>query len=98
MRVTKSDVEGILRCKIDDGLFQRALKEARQKQKYIYSVEHRTVVLQHWYLVKLTEEYVRILDFAERTKDLCEMRNMEKEHSTNSQSAQSDNHIITDPD
>lgn len=56
MRVTKSDVEGILRCKIDDGLFQRALKEARQKQKYIYSVEHRAVVLQHWYLVKLTEE------------------------------------------
>lgn len=96
MRVTKSDEEGILRCKIDDGLFQRALNEARQKQKYI--LEHKAVVLQYWYLVKLTEEYVRILDFAERTKDLCEMRNMEKEHSTNSQSAQSDNHIITDPD
>ncbi len=39
------------------------MKYARHKQEYIYQREHRQVVLQHWYLVKLTEEYVRSLAF-----------------------------------
>ncbi len=98
MRVTRSEVEEILCCKISNELFEKALKEARQKQKYIYFVEHRAVVLQHWYLVKLTEEYVRILAFADLTEDICKMRNMEKEHPTKSQSAHLDNHIVADPD
>ncbi len=98
MSVTRSEVEEILCCKISKKLFEEALRAAKKKQAYLYAQEHRPVILQHWYLVKLTEEYVRILDFAEWTKDLCGMRNMEKEHSTNSQSAQMDNRIVTDPD
>lgn len=98
MSVTRSEVEEIFCCKIPEELFKEALKAAMQKQRYLYSQEHREVILQHWYLVKLTEEYVRILEFSKQTKDLCGMRNMEKEHSTNSQSAQSDTHIVTDPD
>ncbi len=39
--------------------------------------------MQHWYLVKLTEEYVRSLSFSKETADLCgTLRNMEKEHPT----------------
>lgn len=98
MRVTRSEVEEILCCKISNELFEKALKVAKQKQRYIYSQERRSVILQHWYLVKLTEEYVRIIFFAEQTKHLCRMRNMEKEHSTKSQSAQMDNPIVADPD
>lgn len=87
MKVTRLEVEEILHCKITDKLFETALRTAKQKQRYIYSKEHRAVVLQHWYLVKLTEEYVRILAFADLTEDLCKTRNMEKEHSAKSQSA-----------
>jgi len=95
MSVTRSEVEEILCCKISNELFKRALKEAEHKQQYIYSQEHRSVVLQHWYLVKLTEEYVRSLAFSRFTMDLCSvLRDMEKEHSTKSQGAQIDNHIV----
>lgn len=98
MRVTRSEVEESLCCKISDQLFEYALKAAKQKQRYIYSQERRSVILQHWYLAKLTEEYVRILAFSDLTERLCRMRDMEKEHSTKSQSAHPDNHIVADPD
>lgn len=94
MRVARSEVEEILCCKITDELFGKALKEAEHKQKYIYSQERRAVILQHRYLVKLTEEYVRSLAFSESTMDLCRMRDMEKERPTRSQSTQTDNHIV----
>ncbi len=55
------------------------MKYARHKQEYIYQREHRQVVLQHWYLVKLTEEYVRSLAFSKFTMDLCRtLQDMEK--------------------
>lgn len=61
--VEKKEVEELLGCEITDEQFEEALKYARHKQEYIYQRERRQVVLQHWYLVKLTEEYVRSLAF-----------------------------------
>ena len=68
----------------------------KNKQEYIYRQEKRPVILQQWYLLKLTEEYIRSLAFSEKTADLCRMlRNMEKEHPTKSQGAHHDIHIVT---
>ena len=69
--VEKKEVEELLGCEITDEQFEEALKYARHKQEYIYQRERRQVVLQHWYLVKLTEEYVRSLAFSKFTMDLC---------------------------
>lgn len=96
--VKKGEVEELLGCTITDEQFNEALGYARRKQKYIYEREHRAVVLQHWYLVKLTEEYVRSLAFSKFTMDLCSaLRDMEKEHSAICQSAPTDNHIVAVP-
>ena len=93
--VKKEEVEELLRCRISDGQFEKALKYARDKQGYIYQRDKRPVVLQHWYLVKLTEEYVRNLAFSEYTMDLCEkLRNVEKERPEKEKGAQMDNHIV----
>ena len=72
---------------------------AERKQKYIYECEKRSAVLQHWYLVKLTEEYVRSLAFSKFTVDLCrELRNMEKEHLTHCvKGAPTAIHIVSAP-
>ncbi len=75
---TKEEVEALLRYEITDKEFQEALQYAKHMQEYIYEQEHRPVVLQNWYLVKLTEEYVRILNFSKYTKNLCKtLRNVE---------------------
>ena len=65
--VEKREVEELLGCEITDEQFEQALKYARHKQEYIYQREQREVVLQHWYLVKLTEVYVRSLAFSKFT-------------------------------
>lgn len=96
--VIKEEVEELLGCMITDGQFNKALGYARKKQEYIYKRDHRAVILQHWYLVKLTEEYVRSLVLSEFTKDLCStLHDMEKEHSVKNQSAPTDNHIVAVP-
>ena len=96
--VKKGEVEKLLGCMITDEQFNKALGYARKKQEYIYNRDHRAVVLQHWYLVKLTEEYVRSLAFSKFTMDLCSaLRDMEKEHSAICQSAPTDNHIVAVP-
>ncbi len=96
--VEKKEVEQMLRCEITDEQFEEALKYAKHKQEYIYQQEQSSVVLQHWYLVKLTEEYVRSLAFSKFTMDLCStLRDMEKEHSAICQSAPTDNHIVAVP-
>ena len=80
--VNKREVEELLGCVITDEQFNEALDYARRKQEYIYNRECRAVVLQHWYLVKLTEEYVRSLAFSKFTMDLYrKICNMEKERS-----------------
>ncbi len=69
--VKKEDVEALLGCRISDMVFKEALQYAKHMQLYIYEQERRSVVLQEWYLAKLTEEYVRSLDFSKYTMDLC---------------------------
>ena len=84
--VKKEEVEELLGCVITDEQFNEALEYARRKQEYI------------WYLVKLTEEYVRSLAFSKFTMDLCSaLCDMEKEHSVKNQSAPTDNHIVAVP-
>ena len=79
--VRRQEVEELLGYEIIDERFDEALGHARHKQEYIYKREQRPVVLQHWYLVKLTEEYARSIAFSRFTMELCEeLRNMEKEH------------------
>lgn len=96
--IKKGEVEELLGCKITDEQFDEALGYAKRKKDYIYEREHRAVVLQHWYLVKLTEEYVKSLAFSKFTMDLCSaLCDMEKEHSVKNQSAPTDNHIVTVP-
>lgn len=82
--VKKAEVEELLGTSITDNMFDEALVYARRKQEYIYQRDGREVVLEHWYLVKLTEEYVRNLAFSHFTMGLCmELYNMEKEHPEN---------------
>ncbi len=69
--VKKEEVEELLKYGITDQEFEEALQYAKHMQEYIYQQEHRPVVLQHWYLVKLTEEYVRILHFSKYSMNLC---------------------------
>ena len=94
--VKKEEVEELLGYEITEEQFDKATEYAKRKQEYIYKRECRPVVLQHWYLVKLTEEYVRNLAFSKFTMDLCrELRDMEKEHSVRNQSAPMDIHIVS---
>lgn len=96
--VEKREVEELLGCTITDEQFEEALKYAGHKQAYIYQREPRKVVMQHWYLVKLTEEYVRSLAFSKFTMDLCRtLRDMEKEHPITDRSAPTDIHIVAVP-
>lgn len=69
--VEKKEVEQLLGYEITDDQFAEALVHARTMQDYIYATDKRPVVLQHWYLVKLTEEYVRSLAFSKFTMELC---------------------------
>lgn len=96
--VKREEVEELLGYEITDEQFNEALQYAKRKQEYIYKRERRAVVLQRWYLAKLTEEYVRSLAFSKFTMDLCRtLRDMEKEHSVKNQSAPTDNHIVAVP-
>ena len=94
--VSKKEVEELLKCKITDKQFHEALEYAKKKQAYIYEQEPREVVMQHWYLVKLTEEYVRSLCLSKFTMDLCrKLSNMEKEHLAQHRGTPTINHIVT---
>lgn len=95
--VKREEVEQLLEYEITEEQFKEALKYAKRKRDYIYEREKRPVVLQHWYLVKLTEEFVRSLAFSKLTMDLCRtLQNMEKEHSVKYQSAPMDIHIVAE--
>lgn len=65
----KKDVEELLKCSISDEMYREALESARRKQRYIFSQEHRAVVLQDWYLLQLTMEAVISLTFQKFTLD-----------------------------
>lgn len=94
----KEKVEGLLGFQITDAQFTKAFEYASRKQAYIYKRDGRDVVMQGWYLVKLTEEYVRSLAFSKYTWDLCSaLRDMEKERPAICQSAPMDNPIVAVP-
>lgn len=96
--VRKAEVEELFGSDITDSMFDEALSYAKKKQEHIYQNDGREVVLQHWYLVKLTEEYVRNLVFSQFTIDFCmELHNMEKEHLKNRYSASTNNYIVAVP-
>jgi hypothetical protein len=95
VNVSKKEVELILGTNISDDDFQTALTQARHKQEYIYSKEHRHAVKQEWYLAELTAEYVISLAFSKYTQNICNiLRNMEKEHPVEDQDALVANPIV----
>lgn len=96
--VKKAEVEELLGSSITDSMFDEALSYAKKKQERIYQNDGREVVLQHWYLVKLTEECVRNLAFSQFTMELCmELRNMKKEYLKNRHSALINSNIVSVP-
>lgn len=95
--VKKEEVQGLLGSGITDAQFEEALGYAQRKQQYIYGREKRPDTLQRWYLVKLTEEYVRRLAFSHYTLGLCRNHNMEKEHSASARAPYKDIHIVSIP-
>ncbi|MCD8150550.1 MAG: hypothetical protein LUE92_13540 [Clostridiales bacterium] len=96
--VTKQEVEEQLGQEITAEQLAEALEYARRKQEYIYKRERREVVLQHWYLVTLTVEYVRNLAFSRFTMDLCaKLHNMEKECPVKDQDTLTLSHIVAQP-
>lgn len=96
--VRKAEVEELLGSSITDSMFDEALSYAKKKQERIYQNDGREVVLQHWYLVKLTEECVRNLAFSEFTMDLCMgLHDMKKEYLKNRHSASKNNYIVAVP-
>ena len=93
--VKKEEIEQLIGCGITDEQFNEAFEYAKRKRDYIYKQEYRLIVLKHWYLVKLTEEYVRSLAFSKFTMDLCRnLRDMEKERPVKKPKRPTDNHII----
>ena len=63
-KIRKEEVESVLGFEIPNCLFNMAYQDALRKQMHIfYRVDRREVVLQDWYLIKLTVEYVRIILF-----------------------------------
>ena len=86
--VEKREVEELLGTEISEDLFQKA---------YIFSQEKRSVVMEHWYLVKLTEECARSLAFSWFTMALCkELNNMKREPGI-CHSSPTLNHIVPVP-
>ncbi len=93
----KREVEGMIGSELPEDIRRAALAYAERKQRCIYEQCHDPAVMQKWYLSVLMEEFVKRNAFSEMTMNLCRtLRNMEKEHSAKSQSAQPDIHIVTD--
>ncbi len=72
-RISKKELETALGSNITDSMFNEVSGYARKKQEYIYQHGGSKVVLEHWYLVKLAEEYARNLAFSKFTINLCEV-------------------------
>lgn len=95
-KIKKEEVEKLLGCHITENQFLEALGYAKKKQEYIYKTTKRKVVLEQWYLVRLTMEYVRNLEFSRLTMELCQkLDNMKKEHQKKNPVLQTSNHIVS---
>lgn len=93
--ISKEQIENLVGHAISDAQFGKALECAARKQTCAYENEKNPVVLQDWYLVKLTEEYVRNLAFSEFTMELYkELHNMKKEHLFKEQGTHTHNYIV----
>jgi|AATD01.1.fsa_nt_gi hypothetical protein len=93
--ISKEQVEKLVGHAISDARFGEALECVARKQACAYENEKNPVVLQDWYLAKLTEECVRSLAFSEFTMELYkELRNMEKSACPKDM-ALTHNHIVT---
>ena len=92
--ISKKQIEKLVGHAISDARFGEALECAARKQACAYENEKNPVVLQDWYLAKLTEEYVRSLAFSEFTMELYkELHNMEKSACSKNK-ALTHNHIV----
>lgn len=69
--ISKVKLETLLGSSITDNMFKEALNCARKKQAYIYQREKREEVLQEWYLLELTKEYIKSITLSKFTMDLC---------------------------
>lgn len=95
-KMKKEEVEELLGCHITEGQFLEALEYAKRKQEYIYKTTQRKVVLKQWYLIRLTMEYVRNLEFSRLTMDLYQkLDHMEKEHQIKKSGTPTHNHIVS---
>lgn len=97
MAVFKRAVMELLKCEITDEQFEEALEYAKKKQNYIFLEEGRMAILEDWYLLKLTKEYVISLAFSRYIMELCRtLNNMEKEHQAhkNLGAPNINNHIV----
>ncbi len=80
-KIKKEEVEELLGYCITESQFLEALEYAKRKQEYIYKTTQRKVVLKQWYLIRLTMEYVRNLEFSRMTITLCqELDHMKREY------------------
>lgn len=80
-KMKKEEIEELLGYHITESQFLEALKYAKRKQEYIYKTTQRKVVLKQWYLIRLTMEYVKNLEFSRMTMQLCqELDHMKKEY------------------
>lgn len=71
MEICKREIEELLGTMVTEEQYQEALECAKNKQAYIFAATGRTVVLQSWYLLRLTEEYIRNLAFSQYTEKVC---------------------------
>ncbi len=69
--ISKTELEAVLGSSITDSMFGEALNHARCKQAYIYQHSKREEVLQRWYLLELTKEYIKSITLSKFTLDLC---------------------------
>lgn len=69
--ISKTELEAVIGNSITDSTFEEALNCARQKQAYIYQREKREEILQGWYLLELTKEYIKSITLSKFTLDLC---------------------------
>ncbi len=69
--ISKAKLEVVFGSSITDSMFEEALNCARKKQAYIYQREKREEVLQEWYLLELTKEYIKSITLSKFTLDLC---------------------------
>lgn len=68
--VTMEELENWMNGTVSEQMFGNALEHAKHKQRYLFEQTGNEAVMQHWYLVQLTAEYVSSLTLSEYTMTL----------------------------